>query len=102
MDLGLLYRALDAGEADLVAGNSTDAALSRPEFLVLEDDRKFFPPYEACLAVREATLTRVAGLRGALDGLANRISTAAMRTANYQLTVERKNVAEIAANLLRP
>ncbi|MBM3759819.1 MAG: ABC transporter substrate-binding protein [Acidobacteria bacterium] len=97
MDLGLLYRALDANDVDLVAGNSTDPALSNPKFTALIDDLRFFPPYETCLAVRQQTLARLPALGPALDKLAGRISVALMRNWNAQVVLERKSPAAIAA-----
>lgn len=79
MDLGLLYRALDAGEVDLVAGNSTDAALATGNFTVLADDQHFFPPYDTCLAVRGEALRAFPALRGALDALTGKIPVERMR-----------------------
>ena len=52
MDLGLTYRALAAGEIDLIAGNSTDGLIDALHLTVLADDRHFFPPYDAALVVR--------------------------------------------------
>ncbi len=56
MDLGLLYRALAAHQVDMVAGNSTDGPIRALGFRVLEDDRHYFPPYEAVPLVREDSL----------------------------------------------
>jgi osmoprotectant transport system substrate-binding protein len=100
MDLGLIYRALRAGEVDLVAGNSTDAALADPELVALTDDLNFFPPYETCLAVRVETLGRMGGLRAALDKLSGKIPVDLMRKCNAQATVERKSPAVIAASFV--
>ena len=100
MDLGLIYRALGAGEVDLVAGNSTDAALADARFVALTDDKQFFPPYETCLAVREAALAGHAGLRRALDELAGKITVERMRGWNAAATVERKSPAQIVAGFL--
>lgn len=97
MDLGLLYRALEARDVDLVAGNSTDAALAGDRFTTLIDDLHFFPPYETCLAVRIQTLNAVPSLRPALDKLAGRIPVALMRNWNAQVVVEHKTPAVIAA-----
>ena len=52
MDLGLLYRALLEKQVDLVAGNSTDGLLSARDLVMLEDDKHYFPPYEAVPIVR--------------------------------------------------
>jgi len=97
MDLGLIYRALGANEADLVAGNSTDPALTDPRFLALDDDLNFFPPYETCLAVREAALQRLPNLRPALDKLAGSISVAQMRKWNAQAVNEHMSPGAIAS-----
>ncbi len=56
LDLGLLYRALADHQVDLVAGNSTDGVIAALGMVVLEDDRHYFPPYEAVPLVRRATL----------------------------------------------
>src|SRR5260370_8980025 len=56
MDLGLLYQAMEEGQVDMVAGNGTDGLLSAKPFVVLEDDQHYFPPYEAAIVVRSASL----------------------------------------------
>src|SRR6185436_16142048 len=52
MDLGLLYQALKQKQVDMVAGNSTDGLISALGLKALRDDKSYFPPYEAALAVR--------------------------------------------------
>ena len=101
MDLGLLYRALQAGEVDMAAGNTTDAALASGAFTVLEDDLHFFPPYETCLAVRRAALTEHSGLRPALDQLTGMINPEQMRQMNAEVTQSKAEPAEVARKFLR-
>ena len=101
MDLGLLYRALDASEVDMAAGNTTDAALATGAFTVLDDDLHFFPPYETCLAVRRGALNQHAGLRGALDGLTGSISAERMRQMNAAVTQSKQEPAAVALEFLR-
>ena len=101
MDLGLLYRALDASEVDMAAGNTTDAALATGAFTVLDDDLHFFPPYETCLAVRRGALNQHAGLRGALDGLTGSISAERMRQMNAAVTQSKQEPAVVALEFLR-
>lgn len=85
MDPGLLYAALEQQEVDLAAGNSTDGQLSSNEFFVLEDNRHYFPPSQAAFVVREAALSRVPGLEGALKELSGTLNDKSMRELNYQL-----------------
>ncbi len=63
MDLGLIYRALKEKQVDIVAGNSTDGLIAALDLVALEDDRRYFPPYEAVPVVRREALERHAELR---------------------------------------
>jgi osmoprotectant transport system substrate-binding protein len=82
MDLGLLYRALAERQVDVVAGNSTDGQIAALDMVVLEDDRHYFPPYQAVVVVRSETLRTHPDLRAVLDLLAGKISADEMRRMN--------------------
>jgi len=101
MDLGLTYRALAEGKVDVIAGNSTDGQIQALDLVVLEDDRQYFPPYEAAPVIRQAALTRHSGVAGALAQLAGRISDAEMRRLNALVDVEHRDIATIARDWLR-
>jgi osmoprotectant transport system substrate-binding protein len=83
MDLGLIYRALVDHQVDVVAGNSTDGLISALGLVPLEDDRHYFPPYDAVPVVRKATLEQFPALRGALAELAGKVSALDIRQMNY-------------------
>jgi len=101
MDLGLTYRALAEGKVDVIAGNSTDGQIQALDLVVLEDDRHYFPPYEAAPVIRRATLARHEGVGAALDQLAGRISDAEMRRLNALADVEHRDIATVARDWLR-
>ena len=67
MDLGLLYPALQSGQVDLIAGNSTDGLIAAMGAVVLEDDRKYFPPYDAAFVVRGAVWKENTAVREILE-----------------------------------
>ena len=100
MDLGLTYRALAEGKVDVIAGNSTDGQIQALDLVVLEDDRHYFPPYEAAPVIRRATLERHSGIGAALDQLAGRISDAEMRRLNALADVEHRDIATVARDWL--
>jgi osmoprotectant transport system substrate-binding protein len=83
MDLGLIYRALMDHQVDVVAGNSTDGLISALGLTALEDDRHYFPPYDAVPVMRKTTLERFPTLRGALAELAGKVSASDIRQMNY-------------------
>jgi glycine betaine/choline ABC-type transport system substrate-binding protein len=91
MDLGLLYRALADKQVDVVAGNSTDGLIATLGMVVLEDDRRFFPPYQAVTVVRGAALRDHPELRAALDALGGKISEDDMRRMNYAVDGEHRD-----------
>jgi glycine betaine/choline ABC-type transport system substrate-binding protein len=95
MDLGLLYRALVDRQVDLVAGNATDGQIESLGLAVLEDDRQYFPPYEAAPVVREAVLRRHPPLAAALERLGGKLSVETMRRLNYAVDGEHRNPADV-------
>lgn len=101
MDLGLLYAALDAREVDLVVGSATDGLIAARGLRVLEDDRRYFPPYDAVPIANASSLARHPGLREALASLAGRIDADAMRRANHAVDGAHRSPREVARELLR-
>ncbi|HEX9704899.1 MAG TPA: glycine betaine ABC transporter substrate-binding protein [Gemmatimonadales bacterium] len=100
MDLGLTYRALVEGKVDLIAGNSTDGLIAALELVALEDDRRYFPPYQAAPVVRMAALERHPMLAQALAELGGKISDDGMRRLNALADVERRDIGAIASEWL--
>ncbi|MGZ5380533.1 MAG: glycine betaine ABC transporter substrate-binding protein, partial [Thermoanaerobaculia bacterium] len=100
MDLGLLYVALEQGQVDLVAGNSTDGLLAERDFKVLEDDKKYFPPYEAAFVVNEELFSKEPKARAALEELTGKLTTATMQKLNAQVVGKHRRPAEIASEFL--
>ena len=95
----LKYQALAAGSVDVVDGFSTDGLLARYGLVVLEDDRRFFPPYEAA-----ALLGARAAARGdvvaALTLLSGRLDEATMRALNRRVEVDGEDARAVAASAL--
>jgi len=100
LDLGLLYRALLEKQVDIVAGNSTDGLLAARDLVQLEDDRHYFPPYDAVPVARPETLTRNPEARAALLDLAGKINDEEMRKMNYAVDGEHRDAAEVARDFL--
>ena len=100
LDLGLLYRALLDKQVDLVAGNSTDGLLAARDLVILDDDKHYFPPYEAVPIVRPDTLASFPEMRSAIEELGGKISDAEMRKMNYAVDGEHRDIAEVAREFL--
>jgi osmoprotectant transport system substrate-binding protein len=95
MDLGLIYRALVDRQVDLVAGNSTDGLIDALNLVVLEDDRHYFPRYDAVPIIRKSTLDRFPQLRAILGELGGKISESDIRKMNYAVDVLQRDPATV-------
>jgi len=98
MDLSLTYRALQSGELDIIAGNSTDGLISALDLFQLEDDRRYFPPYQAVFIARADKLSV---LSGAFERLSNAIPTEEMRRLNYEVDGNKRTPKEVASEWIR-
>lgn len=95
LDLGLIYRALAEKKVDIVAGNSTDGLIDALGLVVLQDDRRYFPPYDAVPVVRKAALERYPQLRAALADLSGKIPVNEMRRLNKEVDADQHDVAVV-------
>jgi glycine betaine/choline ABC-type transport system substrate-binding protein len=101
MDLGLLYRALDERQVDMIAASATDGLLSVLDVTVLQDDKHYFPPYEAATVVRADSLASRPGLREALGALAGKLNNRTMQKLNYEVDGKHRPLAEVAREFLK-
>ena len=99
MDLGLLYRALNAHQVDMIAANSTDGPIQTFGLTVLEDDRRYFPPYQAVPLVRDDAFRRWPQIQSALDALAGHITPEDMRAMNEAIDRDHRDPAEVVGEI---
>jgi osmoprotectant transport system substrate-binding protein len=101
MDLGLLARALRDHQIDMAAGNTTDGLIPALDLFVLEDDKHYFPPYEAVPVIREQTLKQHPEVSHVLAELAGRISDEEMQQLNYAVDGQHRDAKEVVHEFLR-
>jgi glycine betaine/choline ABC-type transport system substrate-binding protein len=100
MDLTLMYRALASGQVDVIAGDATSGLIDALDLAVLDDDRRYFPPYDAVPLVRSSVLLRYPAVQRALGSLAGRLSEHDMRALNRAVDVEGQGVTEAVRQFL--
>jgi osmoprotectant transport system substrate-binding protein len=101
MDLGLLYRALNGRQVDMIAGNSTDGPIKAFHLTVLQDDKHYFPPYQAVPLVREEALNRWPKLRGVLASLAGKVTAEEMQAMNEAVDGQHRDPAQVVREFRR-
>ena len=100
MDLSLIYRALAQRQVDLVAGDATSGLIDAYGLVMLQDDRHYFPPYDAAIVARTTMLLAHPEVRTALTTLSSRITVADMRRMNRAVDAERRDPADVARQFL--
>ena len=100
MDLGLLSRALKEKQVDLIAGNTTDGLIPALDLFVLDDDRHYFPPYEAVPVIRRQTLHQHPEVGMALAELGNKITDQDMQQLNYAVDGQHRDIKELVHQFL--
>jgi osmoprotectant transport system permease protein len=101
MDLSLIYRALADRQVDVIAGDATSAMIDALQLTPLEDNRHYFPPYDAVPVARTASLLRHPAIGRAMKRLAARISDRDMRAMNAAVDLQHRDVRDVVTEFLR-
>jgi osmoprotectant transport system permease protein len=100
MDLSLIYRALADRQVDLIAGDATSGLIEAYRLTMLEDNKRYFPPYDAAIVARSATLLAHPAVQEALASLSGRITVADMRRMNHAVDAQRREPRDVAREFL--
>ncbi|WP_242825192.1 glycine betaine ABC transporter substrate-binding protein [Proteocatella sphenisci] len=100
MDPGLCYTALKENQVDVSISFATDGRIPAFDFVILEDDKQFFPPYDASIIVRNDALTSHPELEDALKLLEGKISDYEMASMNSRVDIDREDAKIVAREWL--
>jgi osmoprotectant transport system substrate-binding protein/osmoprotectant transport system permease protein len=100
MDLSLIYRALAERQVDFIAGDATSGLIDAYGLTMLEDDRHYFPPYDAAVVARSSMLLARPEVKNALARLSGRISVTDMRRMNRAVDADHRDAADVAREFL--
>jgi osmoprotectant transport system substrate-binding protein len=101
MDLGLVYTALHNGQVTLGLIFSTDGRVRGFDIAALEDDRHYFPAYNATPVVRQSVLDRNPALAAQMNALSAVLDNDTMQELNKQVDIDGRSVQDVAATFLR-
>lgn len=100
MDLGLTYSALNDGEVDASVATATDSRIIEFDLVLLEDDKGFFPAYNAALAMTTETHENHPEIEEIFEPLSEILNSETIRELNYQVDIEDKNEEDVARDFL--
>src|SRR5918997_19186 len=101
MDTGLVYQALRDKQVDVGLVFATDGRIPAFDFVVLNDDKGFFPSYALTPVVRKETLDKNPKLAERLNALSEKLDDATMAKLNASIDVDKKTVEEISSGFLK-
>ncbi|BAZ80269.1 ABC transporter permease subunit [Sphaerospermopsis kisseleviana CS-549] len=101
MELGVMYQALKEKQVDFIATNSTDGLIQVLNLVMLADDKKYFPPYEAVPVFNQEILEKYPDLVETINKLAGKISTAEIQQMNYQVDNQSQPVEDVVREWLK-
>jgi osmoprotectant transport system substrate-binding protein len=101
MDTGLVYQALRDSQVDVGLVFATDGRVPAFDFVILQDDKGFFPNYALTPVVRKDTLDKHPKLAEHLNALSAKLDDATMARLNASVDVEKKTIEEVAAGFLK-
>ena len=97
----LRYVAIQSGDINLIDAYSTDSEIAQYDLIVLEDDKKLFPPYQGAPLMRKDTLEKYPQLKEILGKLNNKISDSEMSEMNYKVAVKGEKALDVAKEYLK-
>ncbi|WP_038018466.1 glycine betaine ABC transporter substrate-binding protein [Synechococcus sp. PCC 7335] len=100
LDPGLLYSGIEEGEIDVTTGFGTDGQIAAYDLLVLEDDKKFWPPYPAAPIVRQAVVDEHPEVAELLNQLSATIDADTMQELNWEVSGNGREADEVAREFL--
>ncbi|GGB57224.1 glycine betaine/carnitine/choline-binding protein OpuCC [Lentibacillus populi] len=100
MNIGLVYQAAASGHMDVVLAYSSDGRIQEFDLKVLEDDKQFFPPYDASPVIQNDILEKYPEIKDITKRLAGTISTEKMQELNYKADVKLMNPRKVAKEFL--
>jgi osmoprotectant transport system substrate-binding protein len=100
-DYGVKYRVLLNDEADVTVGFTTDGDLTNPDLVLLQDDKKFWPPYFVAPVVRADILQKAPGMEKVLNEVSSKIDSKKMQQLNAEVDIKKREYAEVAKEFLQ-
>jgi osmoprotectant transport system permease protein len=95
-----MYKAAYEKKLDVISGYSTDGRLKAFDLVVLDDDKKIFPPYYAVPLIRNGVLKKYPEIESAVNMLSGRINDSIMTELNYEVDYLKQSPEKVARNFL--
>ena len=96
LDINLKYKAMEGKEVDVINSFSTDSLIKKYDLVTLQDDKDYFPSYNAGFVIKKETLKKYPEIKPLIEKLNGMLDDETMTNLNYQVEVENKNPQDVA------
>ncbi|MFE9925687.1 glycine betaine ABC transporter substrate-binding protein [Streptomyces sp. NPDC005774] len=96
MDTGIIYTQTAKGACTYGEVFTTDGRIKSMNLVVMEDDRKFFPNYNAAPMVNTVALKKWPAIAGVLDPVTAKLDNEVARTLNAKVDVDGEDPHQVA------
>lgn len=100
-DIGLKYKALESGAADVVTAFTTDAQIVAGHLVVLQDDKHMWPEYHIAPVVRADILKSNPKIQPVLDAVSARLDDDTVRSLNAAVDIQKKDPADAVSTFMK-
>ena len=97
----LIYDALKNKQVDVISGFATEGRIPANNFVVLQDDQHYIPPYFAAPVIRDETLAKAPAAAEVLNRPAGKIDDGTMAVLNYEVAGKKRSPEEVAREFLK-
>jgi len=101
MDVALMYEGINNDELDVVTAYTVDPQILEYDLKVLEDDREFFPPYDASIVAQNEVVETYPEVNEVLDSVVGLVSTEEMMEMMREVDINGRDTAEVAQEFLQ-
>ena len=101
MDIGLMYTSIDAGQVDVIVAFATDARIEKVGLKVVDDDKHFFPAYNAAITVRDEVLTAHPEIADAINSVVSNLDNETQTKLNARADIDNIPVDKVAEDYLK-
>lgn len=97
VDNSLKYQVLANDKGDVAPAATTEGQLTDPQFVILEDDKHVWPPYNVVPLIRTSVLDKNAEIADIVNAVTAKIDTATLTKLNARVDVDKEDYADVAA-----
>lgn len=101
MEISLVYDSVKNGDVDIVLAYSIDARISAYNLVILDDDKSFFPPYDASPLLGDELLEEYPEIEEIISPLFDSFTEEMISELNGKVEIDKESAEDVALEYLK-